>query len=59
MALLRGRTYVTPADVQDLAVPVLAHRVVLRAELWGSQTDTTQVIERILEQTRTPDAWNT
>ena len=56
IALLRGRTYVTPADVQDLAIPVLAHRVVLRTELWGSQTDTLQVIHRIVEATPTPDA---
>ncbi len=58
IALLRGRTYVTPADVQDLAIPVLAHRVVLRTELWGSQTDTLQVIQRIVEATPTPDAWD-
>ena len=58
LALLRGRSYVTPADVQDLAVPVLAHRVVLRTELWGSQTDTTRIIRRIVEHTPAPDSWN-
>jgi len=30
MALLSGRTYVTPDDVLSLAVPVLAHRVIAR-----------------------------
>jgi MoxR-like ATPase len=33
LALLRGRDYVIPEDIRDLAVPVLAHRVVPRAEL--------------------------
>ena len=32
-ALLRGRDYVLPDDVKALAVPVLAHRIVLRSAL--------------------------
>lgn len=28
-AVASGRTFVTPADIQDLAVPVLAHRILL------------------------------
>jgi MoxR-like ATPase len=35
LARLRGRTYVIPEDVRALAVPVLAHRVVARAESGG------------------------
>ncbi|MDB4996088.1 MAG: hypothetical protein JWM74_3520 [Myxococcaceae bacterium] len=31
-ALLQGRTYVSPADVQTLAAPVLAHRVKLTSQ---------------------------
>lgn len=31
-ALVRGRDYVVPEDVRDLAVPVLAHRVLARGE---------------------------
>ena len=30
LAAIRGRDYVIPDDVKTLAVPVLAHRVVLR-----------------------------
>lgn len=30
LAAIRGRDYVTPDDVKDLAVPVLAHRIILR-----------------------------
>ena len=29
LALTRGRDYVLPDDIKELAVPVLAHRVVL------------------------------
>jgi MoxR-like ATPase len=32
LALVRGRPYVIPEDVRELAVPVLAHRVLPRAE---------------------------
>jgi MoxR-like ATPase len=31
-AAAHGRTYVTPDDVKRLAVPVLAHRLILHAE---------------------------
>ena len=31
LALIRGRSFVTPDDVQRLAVPVLAHRVIARS----------------------------
>lgn len=31
-ALIRGREYVRPDDIQALAVPVLAHRLSLKAE---------------------------
>lgn len=31
LAAIRGRNYVIPDDVKELAVPVLAHRVILRA----------------------------
>ena len=30
LAAIRGRDYVIPDDVKELAVPVLAHRMVLR-----------------------------
>ncbi len=33
-AILRGRDFVTPDDVKSVAVPALAHRLVLRPELW-------------------------
>ena len=35
LACVRGRTYVTPDDVQLLAVPVLAHRIIVRGLFAG------------------------
>ena len=35
LACVRGRTYVTPDDVQALAVPVLAHRIIVRGLFAG------------------------
>jgi MoxR-like ATPase len=50
LAVLRGRSYVTPDDVRDLAAPVLRHRIVLspEAEIEGMTAD--KCIERILAQ---------
>ena len=49
-AVLRGRSYVTPDDVRDLAAPVLRHRIVLNpeSEIEGMTAD--KCIERMLEQ---------
>ena len=33
-ALLGGRDFVTPDDIKSVAVPALAHRLMLRPELW-------------------------
>ena len=45
LALVRGRTYCIPEDVRELAVPVLAHRVLTRAEGLGAQQ---QAIEELV-----------
>jgi len=51
LAVLRGRNYVTPDDVRDLARPTLRHRVVLtpEAEIEGVTADQCigQVVQRI------------
>ena len=43
-ALMRRRDYVIPDDVKQIAVPSLAHRVVLRPELWVRQVRSDDVI---------------
>jgi MoxR-like ATPase len=50
LAMSRGRQYVIPEDVAELAVPVLAHRLTPKeAEAGRAHTQTTeQIIERIL-----------
>jgi MoxR-like ATPase len=52
-AYLQERTFVTPEDVAALAVPVLAHRLVLKAELnWQSTPE--QMLVNILERVNVP-----
>ncbi len=50
LAVLRGRSYVTPDDVRDLAPPVLRHRIVLspESEIEGMTAD--KCIEHLLQQ---------
>ena len=55
-ALIDGRGFATPDDVQLMAEPVLAHRLSLRPELWGSRMTTEQVLEQVLAATPTPNA---
>lgn len=53
-ALIHGRDYVTPDDVRRLAVPVLAHRIVLdtKAKYGGEKNET--IIEEALAKTALP-----
>jgi MoxR-like ATPase len=55
-AALRGRDFVTPDDVKDMAVVALAHRLVLRPELWVRRVSTIEVMRGILERVPTPKA---
>lgn len=54
MALLTGRDYVAPELIQQLAVPVIAHRLVLESDAKYSGLDNRAVIERILSDTPVP-----
>jgi len=53
LALLEGRDYVVPDDVQRLAVPVLAHRVVLRRGASGLDA-ARRAIEHLVAATPVP-----
>jgi MoxR-like ATPase len=53
-AVLHRRDFVTPDDVKAMAVPALAHRLVLRPELWVARVSTIQVVEEILSRVPTP-----
>ena len=54
LAALRGRDFVLPDDVKCLAVPVLAHRLILREEerLRGETQE--RVLEEIVRQVPIP-----
>jgi MoxR-like ATPase len=55
-AILRGRDFVTPDDVKSVAVPVLAHRIVLNASLRlrEMKDPARALIEQVLAQTEVP-----
>jgi MoxR-like ATPase len=53
-AALAGRDFVTPDDVKAVAVPALAHRLVLRPELWVQRRSGEDVVREILDRVRTP-----
>ncbi|MDB5348676.1 MAG: ATPase associated with various cellular 3 [Schlesneria sp.] len=55
LALVEGRNYVIPDDVKRLAVPVLAHRVVVKGVLHEGRRDRARmVINQILSKTKVP-----
>ncbi len=54
MALLRGRDYVVPQDVFDIAPDVLRHRLVLSYEALAAELDVEQVLIRILSTVPAP-----
>jgi MoxR-like ATPase len=53
-AALTGRDFVLPDDVKAVAVPALAHRLVLRPELWVQRISAEDVIRDILSSVPTP-----
>jgi MoxR-like ATPase len=53
-AALRGRAYVIPDDVADLAVPVLAHRLLLGREAAVERRTPESVVERLLGEVAVP-----
>jgi MoxR-like ATPase len=53
-AALAGRDFVTPDDVKGAAVPALAHRLVLRPELWVQRRTGEDVVRDVLDEVRTP-----
>lgn len=53
-AALAGRDFVTPDDVQAVVVPALAHRVILRPELWVRGVTGDEVITQVVAEVPTP-----
>ncbi len=55
-AALQGRDYVLPDDVKAITVPALAHRLVLRPELWVQRVSAEDVVRDVLDTVPTPRA---
>ena len=55
-AATRNRTFVTPDDIKVLAVPVLAHRLMLSPAARASQATAESVITEVLAQVPQPEA---
>jgi len=56
LALIRGRGYIVPEDIKDLAHPALDHRVTVKPELWLQNATGAGVVDGVLEQVPVPAA---
>ncbi len=54
MALMQGRSFVTPDDIKSMALPSLRHRIALAPELEIEGQSTDQVLIRLLEEVEAP-----
>ncbi len=53
-AALEGRDFVLPDDVKALAVPALAHRLILKPDPWIRGIRTSTIVEEVLTQVPVP-----
>ena len=51
--MVRGRSFVTPEDVKELAVPVLAHRLIFQGG-FASTEETEAIVRGMMEQIPVP-----
>ncbi|TMR97500.1 AAA family ATPase [Nonomuraea basaltis] len=59
LALLRGRDYLLPDDVRDVAVDVMSHRMMLTFDALADGVDPEQVVKQILHAVPPPlVVWN-
>jgi MoxR-like ATPase len=55
-AMVHGRDFVLPDDVKAMASAALAHRLLLKPELWVRGVQAEQIVRDLLEQTPVPKA---
>ena len=53
-AMLHGRDFITPDDVKAVAIPALAHRLILRPELWVQDIQGDDIVAECLDLVPTP-----
>jgi MoxR-like ATPase len=59
LALLRGRDYVLPEDVHNVARDVMSHRIVLTFDALADGVDTGEIVDRLLATVPPPRVvWN-
>ena len=51
LAYIRGRDYVIPDDIQEMAVPVLSHRIILKSNI-GITSD--EIIREAIKNVEVP-----
>jgi MoxR-like ATPase len=53
-AMMEGRDHVLPRDIQELAVPICAHRLILKSSYQSTRSSVDDVIRRIVHEVETP-----
>jgi MoxR-like ATPase len=53
-AMMEGRDHVLPRDIQELAVPICAHRLILKSSYQSPRSSVDDVIKRIVQEVETP-----
>jgi MoxR-like ATPase len=54
LALMRGRDYVLPQDVQDVARDVMPHRLILSFDALADGVEPVRVVDRVLSAVPPP-----
>jgi MoxR-like ATPase len=54
IALFDGLDFVTPEQIQELAVPVIAHRLVMQPQARFSGLTARNVVEEVLKKIKVP-----
>lgn len=54
LAALEGREYAIPDDIKAVSIPALAHRIILRRDLWYTKITQADIIKNILESVPVP-----
>ncbi len=55
LALLRGRCFVLPDDIQDLVVPVLSHRLITSEQSLLRHDETSSILHELLDNIPVPE----
>ena len=56
LALVSGRDFVLPEDVQTVGPAVLAHRITVKPELWMTEVTGASVVDALLQTVPSPPA---